>query len=55
MKLSKHIKGTFVMNVLLIITAMWADEPIAIAASVIIFVIISVTVEILDAIYEAKT
>lgn len=55
MKLSKNIKSMFLMNVLLMIVAMWVNDSIAFSASVIIFVILSVSAEMLEAISEAKT
>ena len=50
--MSKEMKWTFVLNVMLFITGMVFVEDIVIAASVIIFAILSVAVQILEAIYK---
>ena len=49
-KVSPEIKWTFILNVLLFITGFAFNEQIIIAASVIIFSILSVGVQILEAI-----
>ena len=51
-KVSKEIKWTFILNLLLFFVAMFFHVEIAIAASVIIFVILSVGIQILEAIYD---
>ena len=51
-KLSKEIKWTFILNVLLFFVAMFFHIEIAIATSVIIFVILSVSIQILEAIHD---
>lgn len=53
-KLSSEIKWTFILNVLLFVTGIALGEQIVIAASVIIFSILSVGIQILDAIHELK-
>ncbi len=50
--MSKEMKCTFVLNVMLFITGMVFGKDIVIAASVIIFAILSIAVQILEAIYK---
>tara|TARA_R110000764_G_scaffold30687_1_gene70945 strand:- start:14721 stop:14906 length:186 start_codon:yes stop_codon:yes gene_type:complete len=51
-KLSSEIKWTFIFNVLLFITGVSLNEKIIAASSVIIFVILSVGIQILEAIHN---
>ena len=51
-KLSGEIKWTFIFNVLLFITGVSLNEKIIAASSVIIFVILSVGIQILEAIHN---
>lgn len=51
-KLSKEIKWTFILNVMLFFVAMFFHMEIAIATSAVIFVILSVSIQILEAIYD---
>jgi len=51
-KLSSNLKWTWIFNVVLFFIGIIFDREIAIAASVIIFVIISISIEILDAIHN---
>ena len=53
-KLSIEIKWTFILNVALFVTGMAFGEQIVIATSVIIFSILSVGIQILDAIHDSK-
>ncbi len=51
-ELPKEIKWTFILNVLLFITGLLLDKDVVIGASVIISVILSVGIQILEAIYS---
>ena len=53
-KISKEMKWTFIFNVVLFGVGICFDEEMAIVASVVIFVILSTSIEILEAIHEAK-
>jgi anaerobic C4-dicarboxylate transporter len=50
MKLSRNIKMTWILSVLLFVAGICVESDAATAASVVIFVVLSVTVEILEAI-----
>jgi len=54
MKISKEIKWTFILNWFLFIAGMIFDETIMACTAVIIFVIISIGVQILEAIHGVK-
>jgi len=49
-KLSSHLKWTFTFNVGLFITSLFTGNDVVMAASVVIFVVLSSTSEILEAI-----
>ena len=51
-EVSTEIKWTFILNVLLFITGLALGEQIVVAASVIIFAILSVGIQILEAISD---
>ena len=53
-KTSNNIKSIFAVNLCLYIVSIAVDYDPGIAASVVIFVILSVSIEILQAISEAK-
>lgn len=53
-KLSTEIKWTFIANVFLFITGVIFGEDLVIASSVVIFVILSVGIQILESIHETK-
>lgn len=53
LKLSKEMKWTFVLNSLLFFVSMFSHEAVGIATSIVIFVILSVSVQILEAIHDA--
>ena len=52
MKLSSEIKWTFVLNWFLFIMGMFLDEMVMTCTAVIIFVVISVGIQILEAIHD---
>ena len=51
-EVSTNIKATFILNALLLIVAVFVGETAAIAASVVIFVVISVSIEILESVHK---
>lgn len=54
-KLSKEIKYTFILNLLLFSMATILNDEVGIATSVIIFVILSVSVQILEEIHNVSS
>ncbi len=53
-KVSSEIKWTFILNVLLFITGIALNEQIVVGSSVVIFAVLSVGIQILEAIYSLK-
>ena len=53
-KVSKSFKCTFILNALLFIICVLAQNDTGFAASVVIFVILGVSVEILEAIHKTN-
>ncbi len=53
-KLPTELKLMFIANVAVFITGIIINNDLVASTSVIIFVILSVSVQILDAIYESK-
>ena len=53
-KVSSEIKWTFILNVLLFITGMALNESVVIGSSVVIFCVLSVGVQVLDAVHSLK-
>jgi hypothetical protein len=51
-KVSSEIKWTFILNVLLFITGLVFNEQIVIGSSVVIFAVLSVGIQILEAIHN---
>ena len=51
-KVSSEIKWTFILNVLLFITGLAFNEQIVIGSSVVIFAVLSVGIQILEAIHN---
>ena len=54
-KVSKEIKWTFIFNVLLFIAAIALGEQVALAVSVIVFSMLSVGIQILEAIHKLES
>jgi diacylglycerol kinase len=54
MKTSTDIKITFIINIILFFTGMFFANDVMVGAALVIFVVLSCTVEILEAI-ESKT
>ena len=53
-EVSTEIKWTFILNVLLFITGMACSEQIVIVSSVVIFAVLSVGIQVLEAIHDLK-
>ena len=53
-EVSTEIKWTFILNVLLFITGMVCSEQIVIGSSVVIFAVLSVGIQVLEAIHDLK-
>jgi hypothetical protein len=51
-KVSSEIKWTFMLNVLLFITGLVFNEQVVIGSSVVIFAVLSVGIQILEAIHN---
>ena len=53
-KISKEIKSTFVSNILLFVIGLIVGNFTIIGTSIIIFVILSVAIEVLEAVFDLK-
>ena len=52
-KVSSEIKWTFILNVFLFITGLVFNEQVVIGSSVVIFAVLSVGIQILEAIHNS--
>jgi len=53
-KVSSEIKLTFILNVALFVTGIAFNEQIIIGSSVVMFCVLSVGIQVLEAIHELK-
>ena len=53
-KISKEIKGTFILNIPLFVTGLCFGNDAVIGTSIVIFVVLASTVEILEAVFNLK-
>lgn len=53
-KVSSEIKWTFILNVLLFITGIVLNEQVVVGASIVVFAVLSVGIQILEAVYSLK-